>query len=316
MFSKLPDLFDRNFAIGYFLPVTVFLVANIAFLNTLGLLPNILSLNTSNEVDTLIGATMLGLISWIGGIFLVATNRDIIRLMEGYGSFNPLRLFSFIEQWRYKQIKRRISKLDKKYIEYNNMKMEFPIHLRNTRNHLMQRMVERFPDNERWLLPTSFGNTIRAFEVYPRVMYGADSIATWDRLRAIIPEEYQKIINDAKALLDFWINLCFLSVAFLVEYASISMYYSKLATVFSLLIAVIVVITTFIRARYSASEWGELIKSSFDVYLTELYEKLGFSDKLTDSERRQVWSRFSQAVIYVDPDLMPERGIASTEKKD
>lgn len=75
---------------------------------------------------------------------------------------------------------------------------EFPDDRLMKRNRLKLEIVESFPDQERWLLPTSFGNTIRAFEVYPRVMYGIDSIIGWNRLLGVIPKEYGDLYNDAK----------------------------------------------------------------------------------------------------------------------
>ena len=45
--------------------------------------------------------------------------------------------------------------------------------------------VENFPDDIEWVLPTRLDNLIRAFEVYPRVVYGLDSIPAWPRLQAV-----------------------------------------------------------------------------------------------------------------------------------
>jgi hypothetical protein len=39
MFSELPKLFDRNFAIAYFLPVSLFLAASTWLLKVMGINP-------------------------------------------------------------------------------------------------------------------------------------------------------------------------------------------------------------------------------------------------------------------------------------
>jgi hypothetical protein len=48
-------------------------------------------------------------------------------------------------------------------------------------------------------------------------MYGMDAVYGWNRLQAVIPTVYRDLVNDAKAQVDFWVNLWILSSIFLVE---------------------------------------------------------------------------------------------------
>ena len=43
-------------------------------------------------------------------------------------------------------------------------------------------LEKRFPDGENLVLPTRFGNVVRAFEVYPRRQYQIAAIEIWPRL--------------------------------------------------------------------------------------------------------------------------------------
>jgi hypothetical protein len=95
MFSKLPDLFERNFAVGFFLPIIAFLAASVCLLDGCGLLQTLWVMDTASQFGVLVGTTFIGLVSWLGGVFLLVTNRAMIRFLEGYGRFNPLRLFHF-----------------------------------------------------------------------------------------------------------------------------------------------------------------------------------------------------------------------------
>ena len=65
---------------------------------------------------------------------------------------------------RYKRIRATIEVLDRQYSHYIAEQKELPRELILKRNDLMREMAEQFPDEERWLLPTSFGNAVRAFE--------------------------------------------------------------------------------------------------------------------------------------------------------
>ena len=184
------------------------------------------------------------------------------------------------------------------------------------RNKLLREFVERFPDEERWLLPTSFGNTVRAFEVYPRIMYGVDSIAIWEHLLAVIPEDYRKLIDDSKAQVDFWANVWILSILFIFEYIFIASNINKINNLWILVSAIVLVFVAFSRARASAVQWGKWVKAAFDVFLPELYKKLGFKSQKSEIEAKQMWRDFSQAIIYMDSDCLPSRGYFDSIEQD
>jgi hypothetical protein len=293
----------------------VFLVVNLALLQVFGLLPNAIALNTSNQVDVLLGTTLIGLISWISGVFLLVVNRDILRLMEGYGRFNPFRLPIFFkrEKHRFQELKAQIKKLDNEYRECIKQGTEFPAASREKRNRAMERAVERFPNEEQWVLPTSFGNTIRAFEVYPKVMYGLDAIPGWNRLLGVIPKEYSTLINDAKAQVDFWVNLWVLSIILILEYAIAGVVTSQFKLWWFPILMLAVTFVAYARARVAAIEWGDLIKAAFDIYLPELSKKLGFEKPANRDEEIALWHKVSQSIIYAKPEYMPPR---YTEKEE
>ncbi len=307
MFTKLPELFDRNFAIGYFLPVASFTSATIALLSYFSLLPAIFTVNTVNQIDILLGTTLIGLFSWLAGIILLATNRDLIRILEGYGNFNPLNLVMWVERRNYKSLEKSIMKLNGEYINVLNDNNEFPTALRLERNRLMRLRASRFPDREEYLLPTSFGNTIRAFESYSRIMYGIDAIPGWERLLTVIPETYIKLINDAKTLVDFWVNIFSLSFLFGVEYMLFILTIKQFPPLWIIIVTIVTMVIAYQQAVGLAVEWGGLVKSAFDVYLPELREKLALNTYSDLSTERLVWLKLSQSFIYHDPESMPER---------
>jgi hypothetical protein len=51
---------------------------------------------------------------------------------------------------------------------------------------LLIELVVQFPSEQRLILPTRFGNAIRAFEDYSRQVYGADGIPLWIHLKLIL----------------------------------------------------------------------------------------------------------------------------------
>jgi hypothetical protein len=55
-------------------------------------------------------------------------------------------------------------------------------------------------------------------------------------------------------------------------------------------------------ARHAAVGWGSLVKSSFDLFLPDLRQQLGFSDVTVGD--RDLWDWFSQAIIYRKPEYL------------
>jgi hypothetical protein len=302
---------DRNFVIGYILPATAFLAVSLGLINAYGLLPDLLPLA---ETYMLLSILITFVVILIGGVCLFIINRAIVRFMEGYGKFNPAKLFAWVQKRRYEQLQETIDKLDEQFRRYISDGKEFPDELRKRRNELILQRVGQFPDQEIWILPTAFGNTIRAFEVYPRVMYGLESIQGWVRLLAVIPKEYRELVETAKVHTDFWVNFWFISLLVMAEYVSISLYTWELRMPLLPVIVLVVALFASYRARKAAYGWGEWVKASFDVFLPELRTKLGFPPPETMDEEQEFWKGFSQAIIYRFPSSMAIR--FKSHKKD
>lgn len=308
MFGKLPEIFGRDFIVGYLLPSAVFVAASTGLITAATGLPAPLSLGRTHIFEDI---TVLGLISWLGGTFLLAINRGLIRIMEGYGLLNPARLLRWLEVRRFIKLTHDVSELnlEKQYRE--SIGEEPSAELQAKRIKLMRTAAERFPDNVTWLLPTAFGNTIRAFEVYPRVIYGLDSIYGWNRLLAVIPKDYRELVDAAKAQMDLWVNFSFLSLLMVLEYPAIALCSKHLQparfTWWTLPAAILFSRLSCLRARAAALEWGDLVKSSFDVFLPSLRKKLEFAFPNSKEEERRLWTGYSQAIIYRLEKPMPPR---------
>jgi len=303
MFAELPKLFDRNFAIGFFLPFALAAAASLYLLDHYGLSGNILPVL---QKDLIVGGTVYGLLSWLGGILLLVTNRDLYRILEGYGKFNPVRTMIWLEREHYRHLNNEIEELDNEYRKHLKAKTEFPDELRTRRNRLMIERIERFPDKESLILPTPFGNTLRAFESYPRVMYGLESIDGWSRLLAVVPVDYRDLIDSAKAQVDFWVNLGFLSLILVVGNLSLFGIYRLRPSIWLLTVAVLVLLISPWRARRLAVEWGDYVKGAFDVYRFALLDLLSIKRPGSRKEEFETWKSFSQAIIYRLPERIPE----------
>jgi hypothetical protein len=304
MFGQLPKLFDRDFAIGYFLPVIVFVLIGMQVLSAFGMESG---LHTALTTNLVVGTTLIGLVSWLGAVLLLATNHQLYRFMEGYGAWNPMRLLSPLQRCRFRRLRRKTQSLDHEYQSYVDHDRKFPSAKAVERARLIREASQFFPDDEQWLLPSAFGNAIRGFEVYSRVMYGMDAIEGWTRVLTVLPKEYRALVDSAKAQTDLWVNFFVLSLVIIGQSLALSIYVRQLTYWWIPVLSLFFAIFAARLARTSAIQWGELVKSTFDVFLPKLRKKLEFSPPRTLAEEQALWRAFSQAILYRLPQSMPNR---------
>lgn len=313
MLTKLPEILGRNFIVGFFVPASLFIIFAGIISKEFSLFTFVFTSTVSTQSDALILTTNIGLLSFFVSIMLLSFNREIIRFFEGYGRLNPLCLLSGIERANFKRVKRDLLELDDSYHYYSGQGEILPLNLRQKRNFLLMKLADRFPDDERWLLPTSFGNTIRSFEVYSRIMYGIDSIPSWSRILSVIPTEYITFIEEAKTKVDLWINILTLDILLLVESCTLFLLMTNRVEQWKLITLIVIesllAIIAYLKAQSSAVEWGNFIKASFDLFLPDLCDRLGLDNlsSTTPDEQREIWRKLSQAIIYGNPQYMPSR---------
>ena len=160
MLSSISKLADRTFILGAFLPTLLFII----FL--------LLEFRDQEFATSMLGkdlgkAAYLILIVWAAAVMLTMFNHNIYRFLEGYTFPSPLARWGRSRQVRrFLNLKKELSK-DIDQSAYNSLSIE---------------IFSKFPSKKEEFLPTSFGNALKSFEVYPRDIYGIDAIRSWPRL--------------------------------------------------------------------------------------------------------------------------------------
>jgi hypothetical protein len=303
LFGELPKLLGKTFLIGYLLPAAVLLLGGAAlsdFFLHAGFHDHVVAFFAVNDEKVL--AFRLGLsvaVAWVAGVVLLSINHNLIRLLEGYGRFNPARLLKS----RSTAVFDRLT-AEHAAIETQRVSGKIPQALVASHFLVRYRLGNEFPEQRRLLLPTRFGNVLRAFERYPQVIYSMDSIHIWPRLQALIPENYRSLLDDAKAQLDFWVNLWFSFLLLALGTLAIFIYarnYTLGPTNYTLgavsAAAVILAIGAAKLAQTAAAQWGMLVKGAFDLYRGELCKQLGLDMPQSLEDERQMWRRVSQTFL-------------------
>lgn len=297
MLSEINRLFGRDFILGFFFPAIAFIAGSMGEMHAFNIGASWLSIS---KEDPLKDTTILALVTLSLSLLLMGTNRLVFRTLEGYWPFDIGSHVNHLQLWLFRRLSRRIAELrrdpsDKAAAKYNK---------------LMEKQAMRFPSREDLILCTAFGNSVRAFEDYPRVMYGFESITGWSRISAVLPKEFQATLANMRGGTDMWVNLWFVSTVLTIEFIGIAFHNGSNnlpAHIFWIPATTIVLALLASRqARISAERWGEWVKASFDVFLPELCSKLGYKRLVNPKEEREFWLMFSQAITYRYPDSMDD----------
>jgi len=313
MLSTIPKLVDKNFVIGFIIPVLLGAGGILALLQDLSSVPP--TYESLLETADFSKLTIIALSLWVAAILLLIMNHLLYRSLEGY--FGPFKRSAWQNLLRKEYLADR-AKLSATYEVITNPNLPAPSELKRGYYNDVRRFHESWPSHPHLVLPTRFGNVIRAFETYANEIYGADSIPTWLRLQGVMPKDVRMLVDDARTQVDFFVNVWFLTVLFIViaMVRFVSEAYSALPNPKQMLFCswgfalsaaggLLVCKLAYVGAIERARAWGDLVKSAFDLYLPELASKLGYELPPSAFQRKRFWDAVTSSFLYQEP-IRPE----------
>ena len=154
-----------------------------------------------------------------------------------------------------------------------------------------------FPPDPAPVLPTRLGNALRAAESYPgdEQRWGVDAAFWWPRLYLILPDSARDQVDNARASLDQLVVLTMLSAAFVVVSLALSCAGLNLAVGLGCAAgALLLSRCSYLAAVSAAGVFGELVRSSYDLFRGDLLGKLGWPMPPTLAAERQLWTALGQ----------------------
>jgi hypothetical protein len=291
MFGELPKLFDREFAIGFFLPATVLIGAIWILLRVFDVTSGAPNLETATTTAIAIGVV------WLTAVALLAMNYPILRLLEGYPRFYPLRSKGErVWRSRFRSIAQPSLDLDGK-ITASQKTGTPPPYIPSTFTDDLRFAVENFPDEEGWVLPTRFGNIFRSIEVYSRVIYGLDAIPALPRLQAVLPDQFKKQLGEAKSLLDFFVNLIFVGIVTTILCLILAFWTRHLTNIWLIVVGIVLWAGSYRASLVAIGQYGVHVKTGFDLYRGELAKQLGLQLPQNALREREMWELVSKLLI-------------------
>jgi hypothetical protein len=330
MLSTLPKLADKTFIFGFLVPSLIFAIAMLLlFADTSAIQPIVAKLSDSSTFENI---TYVVISTWAIAILLLMFNYQLYRILEGYSwPLADSKLLLNREKQRFIKIVDKISQLEyfRKYYPGDFLASNAQL-LQRYRRQILQQFGGRNESYISSVLPTRFGNAIRAFERYPNTAYGADGVTLWLHLNSVMSKDSQSLVADSRSQVDLLINMSmlsifvgvsalarlmvrFLAVATPEHASSIASALNTYATAFGYMVTseykyAVIAICAFIASRvtYLAAtnkvySWGNSVKMAYDCYLPALATQMGYVLPASSSEQRNFWLAVCQRLLYRHP---------------
>ena len=248
---------------------------------------------------------------------LYVTQTQVVRLNEGYGFFER---FSFMRNYQVRKAKMLMSKINnlKKQIGKLESKgngdeaTEKKIETLKDKYYVVAGEYDRsFPDSTESIMPTKLGNILKAVEQYSGNRYGMDSTIWWPRLFNLLPMEtkgkLEDTVNELYILLNFsylslvFYVLCVVAILFSLTISTPSTFSENLESLIRYLFAgmtALFVSAFFNRlAVYSASAYGEQLRSAYDLHRFLLLDQMRIKTPKNSMEEFDLWLNLGELIV-------------------
>jgi hypothetical protein len=233
-------------------------------------------------------ATSIFIFSLIFGLLLHAAQTMLYRVLEGYLWPDWLRKVGTSRQLRKK----------------TNVKTQYE-HARDVVGDQISMAIllekyRRFPAEDVFTLPTRFGNSIRAAELYGWDRYRLDVVSFWYQALASSPDKLRDDEDRARSSMDFQVCSLYISLI-LAIFSAVSVWGSDGLALGSLILGTVFSALAFVfyqGAIMASREWSRSLEAIADLCRIPLASSLGLKLPSTIEEEREMWRAVGFLVKY------------------
>lgn len=216
--SGFLDKLGQNFLVATFIPSLGFVLISI-FIFLPIFPPQIAQTLVFSLNESIAGnALLLFVLTLLLGYTLFGLNTFLYKLVEGYYFLNRSTVWRRRQQQkaqkRLKQIERLDNLINNLYerADSDSRLQTFIEQLKNINFGYKAQYRLDYPTQIESILPTRFGNILRAAETYPNEHYGLEAVLMWPRLIYVMPSSYFGKVDQSNNGLAFVVNSMFLSI--------------------------------------------------------------------------------------------------------
>ena len=191
---------------------------------------------------------------------------------------------------------------------------QFQVCARDAENRALQEWIVaqgkfavEFPDDERWLQPTRFGNIIAALDYAILKRYGIALNDLWPRLTHVITDDVKSKVDEANVYLDFTLMMSFLAaVTEVIAVVAIFVGPHRPPALQGVLVAApLLACWSFYLLSMSAAQALALhIRAAVDLFRLDLLDALSIQRPATPAIEQLLWNELEHFVSQGD---VPER---------
>lgn len=193
--------------------------------------------------------------------------------------------------------------------------------LKNQHYSLVATAEINFPPSEHLILPSRFGNILRAAEMYPGTRYKIDAVPLWGRMAHVIPPDAMDKIDQANNQCLFLLNSSLLAGIFTVISLIAGLYVSYILTspvyhwpllsfmkttltfehvgiyLISAILSSTVAYFFYQASLLNVSQYGSMIRTAYDLYRFDLIKKLHLELPKNLEGERTLWQKISEFFV-------------------
>ncbi|PWB73183.1 MAG: hypothetical protein C3F07_10030 [Anaerolineales bacterium] len=324
-FTNYLEKLGSNFLVASMVPSLTFVVASILVFD-----PTLTILAAFKDIEEIPRLIILGLLvsifTVIIGFTLTALNTFILKMFEGYVKPFPVYIAYYLSQKKHLRkaralmeqrdlLESRIREL-KKQVKHDPRWQSELDELSEQHYMVAAEYGLTYPEDLKDVMPSRFGNTLKAAENYPGERYGFDGVHIWPRLVDVIPTEYKLSIDSTRNELSFLVNMSILSatfallcvLAFFLSMGGVSgagtnpkVFLDFLPVIGKFILLAGVGITCcyfFYNASiFSVGSFGLMIRSSFDLFRLDLLKKLGVERPKDSIQEFETWNSLNELIV-------------------
>jgi len=254
------------------------------------------------------------------GFTLTALNTYVLKFFEGYVRlpklgyiYNQRRNLHKAKARRLvikrEALKRHIENIEKSLTTTERMQRR----LKKLKSDYYSTVAEynhSYPPSPNDILPTRFGNILKASELYPGIHYGMDGVEFWPRLIHVIAPPYRGTIDGARNELSFLVNMSVLAAIFFI-FCNLAVFYTMLiapnnpVVVFgsairygvSGTIALACIFFFYNASIFSVGSFGLMIRSAYDLFRLDLLKQFRLKMPSNYAEEFRAWKNLNEFIV-------------------
>jgi hypothetical protein len=222
----------------------------------------------------------------------------IYRLLEGYSWPNALATRAVRKQRRLHALLREVAELAQGAVGSSEKEAEDPL----WRPELAFEKLKRYPESETDILPTRFGNALKAIERYGHNRYKLDSQTFWSELNACAPDSTRDEVEDARSVVDTFVSFVFVSLLFAFLSLMVAITTLHAPSLIAALVALLLSRWFYNSAVESTSWLARAIQALVNLGRGKLASTYGLKVPFALSEERRMWEALAGFVVWGDED--------------